>query len=130
MAPAGAVAHEPAGFRLLAIAEDRRQRVAGGQHDQLDALSEEKGIGTDETCANALLLDRGEGIVEVTLGAGIWSRRDAAEDADDRHRRLLRARCERPRRRAGDERDDLAPPYVAHGAAFPPVASLVSWQQR
>jgi hypothetical protein len=34
----------------LAIAEDRRQRVAGRQHDQLDALSEEKRVGTDEKC--------------------------------------------------------------------------------
>src|SRR5215831_4518950 len=37
-------------------------------------------------------------------------RRRAAEEPDHRHRRLLRARCERPRRRrAADERDELPP---------------------
>src|SRR5262249_46669608 len=37
-------------------------------------------------------------------------RRRAAEDPDAGHRRLLRARCERPRRgRAADERDELPP---------------------
>jgi hypothetical protein len=55
--------------------------VAGRQHD-----SEEKRVGTDEKCANALLLDRGEGIVEVTLGAGMKN----LERLPDRRRCFLR----------------------------------------
>jgi hypothetical protein len=39
------------------------------------------------------------------------ARRPAAEESDDRHSRLLRARRKRPRSRsAADERDELAPP--------------------
>src|SRR5262245_26584785 len=35
----------------------------------------------------------------------------AAKEANDRHRRLLRARRERPRRPAAEQRDELAPPH-------------------
>ena len=35
--------------------------------------------------------------------------RPGVDEADDRHRRLLRARRERPRRRAAEQRDELAP---------------------
>src|SRR5262245_19540953 len=39
--------------------------------------------------------------------------RSGADKADDRHRRLLRSRGERPpRRRAAEERDELAPPHI------------------
>src|ERR1700730_10814854 len=48
IASAGAVAHEAAGFDLLASGEDRGQSVAGHQDDQLDALSEEKRVGAYE----------------------------------------------------------------------------------
>jgi hypothetical protein len=42
------------------------------------------------------------------------SRRPAAEKPDHRHRRLLRARRERPRRRrATEQRDELAPPCMS-----------------
>ena len=37
------------------------------------------------------------------------------EEADDAHRGLLRARRERPRRRAAEKRYELAPPYIEHG---------------
>jgi len=40
----------------------------------------------------------------------IGSLRPAIENSDHRHRRLLRPRRRRPRRRAADERDELAPP--------------------
>src|SRR5215469_10299390 len=43
-------------------------------------------------------------------GGIFW--RSAAEITDHRHRRLLRARCERPRcRRAAEQRDESAPPH-------------------
>src|SRR5262249_10778928 len=45
--------------------------------------------------------------------------RPAVEKADHRHRRLLRARHERPCRRTAEKRDERAPPHVAH-KAFPP----------
>src|SRR5258707_1167340 len=38
-------------------------------------------------------------------------RRARIKHPNDRHRRLLRARRERPRRRAADERDELAPSH-------------------
>ena len=42
----------------------------------------------------------------------------AAEEADHRHRRLLRARRERPRcRRATEQRDELAPPHSITSSA-------------
>jgi hypothetical protein len=49
-----------------------------------------------------------------------FSRRAAVEKSDHRHRRLLRARRERPcRRRAAQQRDELAPSHVEHGAPSP-----------
>src|SRR6516165_1702207 len=39
-----------------------------------------------------------------------FARRSAVEKAYHRHRRLLRARRERPRRRAAEKRDEIAPP--------------------
>jgi hypothetical protein len=41
--------------------------------------------------------------------SGVWSGRYAAEDADDRYRRLLRARRKGPRRRrTAEQRDEIA----------------------
>src|SRR5262249_2346153 len=68
---AGAVAHESAGCGLLAIGEDCRQSVAGRQDDQLDPLSEEKGVGAYEQRTDPLLLNGREGIVDVALRAGM-----------------------------------------------------------
>ena len=48
--------------------------------------------------------------------AGGRVRRLGVEELDPRHRRLLRARRERPRGRATDKRDDIAPTHVEHGA--------------
>src|SRR5262249_42086696 len=47
----------------------------------------------------------------------IFRSRYAVEDSDHRHRRLLRARRERPRRRAAEERDELAPPHSITSSA-------------
>src|SRR5215510_343221 len=44
-------------------------------------------------------------------------KRRAAEESDRRHRRLLRARRERPRGRAADQRDELAPPHSITSSA-------------
>src|SRR5262249_56242465 len=44
-----------------------------------------------------------------------FARRPAAEEPDHRHGRLLRARRERPRRRAAEQCDERAPSYVGHG---------------
>src|SRR5262245_36262273 len=50
--------------------------------------------------------------------ARVWSRRHAAEDADDQLVGLLRARRERPRgRRAAEQRDELAPPHSITSSA-------------
>jgi len=38
------------------------------------------------------------------------------EEPDHRHRRLLRARCDRPSRHATEQCDELAPPHTEHGA--------------
>src|SRR6266567_5305671 len=68
---AGTIADEAAGFCLLAISENRRHAIARHQDDQLNALTEEKGVGTYDECTDLLLLDSREGILYVTLGAGI-----------------------------------------------------------
>ena len=51
--------------------------------------------------------------------------RSAAEKSDNRHRRLLRARRERPSRRAADEHDEAAALHVGHrlssGPSSPPA---------
>src|SRR5262249_47777404 len=55
------------------------------------------------------------------------------QEPDYRHRRLLRARREWPRRRATEERDERAAPYVKHGAlpssrgCQPGVAVTLGW---
>src|SRR5215472_11106139 len=43
--------------------------------------------------------------------AGIVFGRSWGKESDHRHRRLLGARRQRPRRGAADKRDELAPPY-------------------
>jgi len=52
------------------------------------------------------------------------SGRTAAEQSDHRKRTLLRARRERPSRRAAEQRDELAPSHAEHGASFPPAGVL------
>jgi hypothetical protein len=44
--------------------------MARHQYDQLDALAEEKRVGAYEECANALLLNGRERIVDLVLRAG------------------------------------------------------------
>src|SRR5262249_2584796 len=57
----------------------------------------------DIACLNEALPERGNGIFEC-------SGRSAVEEPDNRHRRLLRPRRERPRsQRAAEKRDELAP---------------------
>src|SRR5262245_23430616 len=46
-------------------------------------------------------------------------RRSDVEEPDHRHRRLLRARRERPRSRAADERDELAPSHCRGPPVLP-----------
>jgi hypothetical protein len=41
---------------------------------------------------------------------------------------LLRPRRERPRHRAGDQRDELAPPHVGHGTFSHAVAPAHAWR--
>jgi hypothetical protein len=51
--------------------------------------------------------------------------RDRTQEPDHRHRRLLRARLERPRGRTTKHRDELAPSQVEHRTSFrlaPPVS--------
>src|SRR5262249_12228213 len=61
---------------------------------------------------------------QMRVGGG----RCAVEEADDRHRRLLRARRERPRgRRAADKSDELAP---AHSITSSSSASSVAGTSR
>ena len=50
--------------------------------------------------------------------------RSAAEKSDHRHRRLLRARRERPSRRAADEHDEAAALHVGHRLSSGPSSGL------
>src|SRR5262249_19592116 len=54
-----------------------------------------------------------QALTETSHHGGGFSRRPAAEDSDPRHRRLLRARRERPRRGSAEKRDELAPPCMS-----------------
>jgi hypothetical protein len=54
-------------------------------------------------------------------------RRYAAEEPDDRHRRLLRARRQRPRGRAAEQRDELA---ASHSITSSARASRVGGTMR
>src|SRR5215468_4272366 len=56
---------------------------------------------------------------QMRVGGG----RCAVEEADDRHRRLLRARRERPRRRAAEKHDELAPSHSINSSACSRKAS-------
>src|SRR5262245_56678478 len=49
--------------------------------------------------------------------------RSAAQEPDHRYRRLLGACCKRPRRRAADQRDEVAPFHVEH-RGLPPLCAV------
>src|ERR1700730_5445893 len=68
--PAGAIAHEAAGFDLLAIGKNGRQGVARRQHDQFNAFREEKRVGAYDHRTNSLLFNNRESIVDLTRRAG------------------------------------------------------------
>src|SRR6516164_2261329 len=57
-------------------------------------------LALDEACFLEALAERSHALVR---------NRSTAEKPDDRHCRLLRVRCERPRRRAAEQRDEIAP---------------------
>jgi hypothetical protein len=53
------------------------------------------------------------------------ARRGAAEEPNDRHRRLLRTHRERPSHgRAAEQRDELSPSHVEHGGFLPQSVCL------
>jgi hypothetical protein len=52
--------------------------------------------------------DSQRSLAEATQKLGVQLGRSAAEKPDHRQRRLLRARPERPRRRAAEQRDEFA----------------------
>src|SRR5262249_52803931 len=59
---------------------------------------------------------------------GVSALRFAVEKPDYRHRRLLRARRERPRGRAAEKSNELAPFHVEHGGLPPRCAiSAADW---
>src|SRR5262249_36138310 len=65
------------------------------------------------------------GHLRCPLGGGT-----GVKEPNPRHP-LLRARSERPRyRRPSEQRDELAPLHVEHGASFPSVAPLVAGRVR
>ena len=68
-------------------------------------------LALDEACFLQALAERGHEVRRV-------GERRAAEEPDHRHRRLLRARRERPRRRrAAEQRDELAPSHSITSSA-------------
>src|SRR6516165_8628957 len=70
----------------------------------------------DITCFAEGVAERGH-IVCHRIG------RPEVYEPDHRHRRLLRACRERPRRRAAEERDELATLHVEHGG-LPPLCAI------
>ena len=60
-----------------------------------------------------------EALAERTSNAPRVLGRAAVDEPDHRHRRLLRPRRQRPRRRAAEQRDELAPPHSITSSARP-----------
>src|SRR5262249_39748060 len=78
-----------------------------------EAIFDSDVLTLDKACVFQTLTERGEELWGVVGRPG-------GEDPDHRHRRLLRACRERPRRRrAADERDELAPSNVTCHAPLP-----------
>jgi hypothetical protein len=69
-------------------------------------------LALDEACFLQALAERGHQV------SGICER-GVPQETNNRHCRLLRTRRERPRRRAAEQRDELAPSHVEHGASSP-----------
>src|SRR5262249_36655486 len=67
-----------------------------------------------------------EGFAEPSAKARRVLGRSGAEKADDRHRRLLRTRRERPRRRAAEQRDEVAAPHSITSSARPSSVGATS----
>src|SRR5262249_30903589 len=71
------------------------------------------GEAVDDCYVLALhIADVFEAQAECAQTVGHRVRRSGVEQPNHRHRRLLRARRERPRRRAAEQRDELAAPHV------------------
>src|SRR5207245_882356 len=70
-----------------------------------------------------------EALAKCTQTIRIRVRRCGEEDPDYRHRCLLRARRERPcRRRAAEQRDELAPPHSINSSASADRDDSQSWR--
>src|SRR5262245_34484952 len=107
-----------------------RDRIATGRGDHRDATANEVGHERRQAIVLALqpvvlnhyvlALDVA-GFVETFAERSGSARggigRTGADEAHDRHRRLLRARRERPRSCAANQRDELAPPHSITSSA-------------
>src|SRR5262245_13108971 len=82
----------------LAFRPNRPPTLAAGCSDPLPS----------GTRCHVLAFDIVAGLLQAQMRSR-FVRRPAAEEPDHRHRRLLRARRERPNRRAVEQRDELAP---------------------
>jgi hypothetical protein len=129
--------------RVFADAEgdrDRRGRSFGRKRSRIAGCSDNGHATADEVsherrqaivlAAEPMVLDHHvlaldvAGFAEAFTERGCMARgaieRPAADKADHRHRRLLRARRPRPRRRsAAEQRDEFASSHVEHGASSP-----------
>jgi hypothetical protein len=107
--------------RCRGFGSQRRANAAAGQSDDIDSAADEIG----DQCRQALVAGVAEAVFDrdvvaldvaglrqtlaerhLALRVGIG--RAGVQVADHRHRRLLRARGERPSDRTADERDELA----------------------
>ena len=104
---ASAVA-KPAAAAITATCRRTRSAASSGRRSHL--------LGPAVFERHVLALDIAGLFQALAKGAqalGDRLRRSGLEEADHRHRRLLRARRERPRgRRAAEQRDELAPFYL------------------
>src|SRR6516162_7444097 len=69
-----------------------------------------------------------QALLKSTEELGERARRAAAEEADQRECRLLRARRERPRRRATEQGDDLAAFQKLHSGPLRTMSSISDWR--
>jgi hypothetical protein len=66
----------------------------------------------------------GKTLAEVSHGAGGIVSRSGTQEPYHRHRRLLRARRERPRRRAAEKANELTSPHIRTQAQGPTLYRL------
>src|SRR5215469_15951699 len=66
----GPIAHQPAGFDILAKGIDRGYRMTGSKRRKLDAPADKERVAGNEECVGPVSQEGGEGRLDLFAGAG------------------------------------------------------------